>query len=680
MANDEAASGSWFGKFYFVIVHFFLFLLGFYLIQTKAKFIEDSEKQKNVKKSQPEKNIYHSLNSYLKACFPHVKSSIRIIVDRWLNSLEHDLKKELKNIAEIVGRKKLISSIKVERSDEVPCSIENIKQHWQKDDELILDVTTQTKHLKFKIINSQKEISYFVLPPMNLKATVYLEVGRKTSLRYVEIKALREIKLSLDVAGKNKDLCNYIAQALNVVLMKPKKVTDLILEEHPNQQKTKKKHIDVPKNPTKFIIRSKSVKEVNKAKHSLNHIPQTSDDDYFVQNWSASTPRITTQQKKSKSLSRLDSVPKYIQRERELEQAKSHTALASRRFTPTPDADSGLSTPKRPSSEIYGSETSSILFEPITPLSMQTSAFSPSTDIHQNSPNGVFTDEELTFDKHYQQKEIKPKSNSFSAAMEPINGFQAIHNSLEQILNSSGVESTKLNKTAPAAPPRRSKVSKNNAPTSSNNSPKIQDAIEPKYTTSDSAQTIKTPILKRNDPTSESLRQPSKLTKSNLLRHSFHHGERPTLEYAQSLGSLSNQSETPMPLRGTVSQSALNSAIGYIPNTSSALVIEVTEKTGCKYYRIPPSMAKKENYSIKGQKLHVYNDHIFVAKHFTGTMPSCSVCSLPLKRIGGLGKQGYSCKDCNTIVHKRCHCKVAETCPMSSLPNMEIEYIGASDV
>ena len=105
MAIEEAATGSWFGKFYFVIVHFFLFLLGFYVIQTKAKFIEDTEKQKTTKKTQPEKNIYHALNSYLKACFPSGKSSIRIIVDRWLNSLEHELKKELKNIAEIVGRK-----------------------------------------------------------------------------------------------------------------------------------------------------------------------------------------------------------------------------------------------------------------------------------------------------------------------------------------------------------------------------------------------------------------------------------------------------------------------------------------------------------------------------------------------------------------------------------------------
>jgi hypothetical protein len=33
---------------------------------------------------------------------------------------------------------------------------------------------------------------------------VYLEVGDKTSLRYVEIKALREIKLSLAVEGKHK--------------------------------------------------------------------------------------------------------------------------------------------------------------------------------------------------------------------------------------------------------------------------------------------------------------------------------------------------------------------------------------------------------------------------------------------------------------------------------------------
>lgn len=33
---------------------------------------------------------------------------------------------------------------------------------------------------------------------------VYLGIGDRTVLRFVEIKALREIKLSLDVAGKQK--------------------------------------------------------------------------------------------------------------------------------------------------------------------------------------------------------------------------------------------------------------------------------------------------------------------------------------------------------------------------------------------------------------------------------------------------------------------------------------------
>ena len=53
-----------------------------------------------------EKSIYFALNSYMKSCFlSSRKSSVRIIVDRWLTSVQHNLKKELKNIAEVVGKK-----------------------------------------------------------------------------------------------------------------------------------------------------------------------------------------------------------------------------------------------------------------------------------------------------------------------------------------------------------------------------------------------------------------------------------------------------------------------------------------------------------------------------------------------------------------------------------------------
>ena len=322
----------------------------------------------------------------------------------------------------------------------------------------------------------------------------------------------------------------------------------------------------------------------------------TSDDDFinddqqFVQNWSSdvASPRIQKQQKnKSKSLSRLDSVPKYIQRERALDQAVSHTGLAS--VASTPDGDRA-----RPLSELhYESEASSILFEP---LSKPTSRDVQSTDSMFDTSGNQANDVDVSKSSPHK---IKPTSTKRTASsptaskkftpMQPVNGFQAMHNSLDQILLNSPTSSTssnggggksptfsetprsgtsgKSNKTAPAAPLRRSKIggklassgainlasSTNN---NNNNSPKIQNAIEPKYTNSDSAQTIKTPILKRSGiddeeqqqqqqhqpfktaslPPMANNRKPSKLTKSNVLRHSFHHGTRPSLDYAQSLG------------------------------------------------------------------------------------------------------------------------------------------------
>lgn len=108
MADGASASfGSWLGKFYFVLVHFFLFLVGFYMIQTKAKQEENvKEKSPPKKKEVSEKSIYYALNSYMKSCFlSSRKSSVRIVVDRWLTSVQHNLKKELKNIAEVVGKK-----------------------------------------------------------------------------------------------------------------------------------------------------------------------------------------------------------------------------------------------------------------------------------------------------------------------------------------------------------------------------------------------------------------------------------------------------------------------------------------------------------------------------------------------------------------------------------------------
>ena len=78
------------------------------MIQTKAKQEENSKEKCSPKKKKEvsEKSIYYALNSYMKSCFlSSRKSSVRIIVDRWLTSIQYNLKKELKNIAEVIGKK-----------------------------------------------------------------------------------------------------------------------------------------------------------------------------------------------------------------------------------------------------------------------------------------------------------------------------------------------------------------------------------------------------------------------------------------------------------------------------------------------------------------------------------------------------------------------------------------------
>lgn len=165
-------------------------------------------------------------------------------------------------------------------------------------------------------------------------------------------------------------------------------------------------------------------------------------------------------------------------------------------------------------------------------------------------------------------------------------------------------------------------------------------------------------------------------TKNPESRHSFHHGPRPKiLINTTSVGNLTTESVPP--LRGSVSQTSLNSGVGSVQYKYSALIIENEEDGLKKYYHIPPSLAKKGTYIQKGQKLHVYNDHIFAATHFTGHPPICCVCNLPLRR---LGKQGYSCRDCKAVTHKRCHFLIPTKCPSSTLSTYTIQYGGGSEV
>lgn len=105
--------------------------------------------------------------------------------------------------------------------------------------------------------------------------------------------------------------------------------------------------------------------------------------------------------------------------------------------------------------------------------------------------------------------------------------------------------------------------------------------------------------------------------------------------------------------------------------TKSILVVESKDRGEVKYHQIPPLMAKRGTFDHKGTKLHICNDHLFVAKHFGGSLPSCSVCESPL--TGYFGKQGYVCRDCKMITHKRCHLETKSVCPNSTLASLKIK-------
>lgn len=53
-------------------------------------------------------------------------------------------------------------------------------------------------------------------------------------------------------------------------------------------------------------------------------------------------------------------------------------------------------------------------------------------------------------------------------------------------------------------------------------------------------------------------------------------------------------------------------------NEASTLVLETLENGVKKHYLVPLSLAQKSKWRKKGTKLHIYNDHTFIAKHLSG--------------------------------------------------------------
>ncbi|KAK3923680.1 Protein kinase C-like 3 [Frankliniella fusca] len=129
-------------------------------------------------------------------------------------------------------------------------------------------------------------------------------------------------------------------------------------------------------------------------------------------------------------------------------------------------------------------------------------------------------------------------------------------------------------------------------------------------------------------------------------------------------------------LRADSTRSSLSEASGisgastrtYI-NEASNLVLETLENGIHKYYLVPLSLAQKTKWRKKGTKLHIFNDHTFIAKHLTGGTV-CQICAKTVARR--IGKQGYECRDCLLKCHKQCHVKVDTTCPNSNIQNIEL--------
>ncbi|KAI1711451.1 phorbol esters/diacylglycerol binding domain (C1 domain) domain-containing protein [Ditylenchus destructor] len=74
------------------------------------------------------------------------------------------------------------------------------------------------------------------------------------------------------------------------------------------------------------------------------------------------------------------------------------------------------------------------------------------------------------------------------------------------------------------------------------------------------------------------------------------------------------------------------------------------------------------------RKIHEVTGHKFVAR----VLRQPTFCAHCTKFIFGIGKQGYQCKGCTMVVHKRCHLQVNCKCPESG-NNGAVDLPEASD-
>ncbi|XP_020810041.1 uncharacterized protein LOC110185488 isoform X19 [Drosophila serrata] len=103
---------------------------------------------------------------------------------------------------------------------------------------------------------------------------------------------------------------------------------------------------------------------------------------------------------------------------------------------------------------------------------------------------------------------------------------------------------------------------------------------------------------------------------------------------------------------------------------ASTLVLETVENGIKRHFIVPLAIAQRPRWRRKGTKLHIYNDHTFIAKHLSGSGLQCSICMKSIPRRPG--KQGYECRDCQLICHKQCHIRAPQSCPNPTVLSMEL--------
>lgn len=105
---------------------------------------------------------------------------------------------------------------------------------------------------------------------------------------------------------------------------------------------------------------------------------------------------------------------------------------------------------------------------------------------------------------------------------------------------------------------------------------------------------------------------------------------------------------------------------------ASTLVLEVVENGVTRHYLVPMNVAQKPRWRRKGTKMHIYNDHTFIAKHLTSGL-ICEIClsAIPFR----MGKQGYECRDCLLKCHKQCHVRTSQLCPKPTIQTIELASI-----